>query len=110
MKKTYNFDYDYGKGSAKIELDTDVFTSELAMATLTFFLWDYDSDNDPIDEVVRKYALEAIREATINNHNTNGVIEDFKGKEGFAPLDGSMGISLLSVEGIEIEDVYLTLE
>lgn len=111
MKK-YKFDYDYRKASAEFEVDTELFTDEHANATLTFFLWDYDQEANPVDEVMKKYAIEAIKQATFNNHNKIGVIEDFKSLEGFASIDGSLGITLTDVELLEFEqdDLTVTIE
>lgn len=110
MIKRYKFDYDFSKAVAEFEIDTEMFTPEIANATLQFFLWEYDKEADPVSEVLKKYALEAIREATFNNHNTKGVIGDFKVKEGFAPIDGNLGLLLTYVEGFEFEENDLTVE
>jgi hypothetical protein len=66
--------------------------------------WDYDENNDPITEVLKKYAMEAIRVATRYSFNVHGVISDFKLKEGFANVDGSLGLTLISVDGYEFDD------
>lgn len=110
MKKTYDFNYDFHEATAKFEVDTEIFTDDMAKATLEFFCWDYDEEADPVDEVLKKYTIEAIREATDNNHNTYGVIQDFKRKEGFAPVDGSTGIKLLDVRLYEFDESKLTVE
>ena len=102
--KTFKFNYDCHEAEAVFKVDTDVFTDEHAKATLEFFTWDYDKDNDPITEVLKKYAMEAIRVATKYSFNVRGVISDFKGKEGFASVDGSLGLTLVSVEGYEFDD------
>lgn len=109
MIKTYTFDYDSGEASAVFTVDTEKFTSEMANETLNFFTWDFDNEEDPLDEVMKKYAMQAIRFATINNHNAYGVILDFKEAEGFAPVDGSLGITLTSVRGYEFDDYALEM-
>jgi len=107
--KKYNYDYDFCEASAHIEIDTEKFTKENALATLNFFDWDWDEEEDPIFEVVKKYALEAIRQATFNNYNTQGVIGIFKNLEGFASVDGKFGIKLIYVSAYEFQEDKLTL-
>jgi hypothetical protein len=102
--KTFKFNYDCHEAEAVFTVDTDVFTNEHAKATLEFFTWDYDEHNDPITEVLKKYAMEAIRVATRYSFSVHGVISDFKLKEGFASVDGSLGLTLVSVEGYEFDD------
>lgn len=109
MIKHYTFDYNMGEAEASFKVDTEVFTDETAKATLEFFTWTYDDEADPIDEVLKKYAIEAIREATFNTYNTKGVIESFKNKEGFSRIDGSNGIELMTVWGYEFYEGYLDM-
>ncbi len=106
MIKTYTFDYNLGDAKVSFKVDTSIFTKELAQATLDFFTWDagYDEDEDPIDEVMRKYAIEAIRIATMNWCGVEGVISEFKNKEGYASIDGSMGIQLESIRSYEFDE------
>lgn len=111
--KRYSFDYNNGDASAEFEVDTETFTEEMAKETLNFFSWDdpYDKDADPIDEVLKKYATQAIWFATMNRHNVTGVISDFnEDAEGYYSVDGEHGIKLLSIDGIEIIESYLTME
>lgn len=109
MIKKFEFDYNWD-ADASFEVDTDVFTPKMAKATLEFFTWDYDEDNDPVEEVMKKYAMQAIKVATFNSLNTQGVIRYFENNEGFARLDGSEGIKLLRVSGYEFYDQELTVE
>ena len=102
--KTFKFDYDGAEAAATFKVDTEVFTAKLANRTLEFFHWDYEKSNDPITEVLKKYAMEAIRIATKYSFNVHGVISDFNNKEGFATLDGSFGLTLVSVQGYEFDD------
>lgn len=108
MIKTYTFEHEYD-AEVEIKVDLEKFTQKMALNTLEFFSWYYDEENNPIDEVVRKYAIEAIRLSTINNYNINGVIRAFENNEGFYKVDGSMGIELVMVLGIELDEDYLTL-
>lgn len=112
MKSEYLFNYDMMTASVQLTVDRAVFTEEMAQDTLTFFSWDEEPDlhEDPIDEVVKKYAIMAIHLATKKEHNTTGVIADFEDLEGYYPVDGSHGIQLNYVEGIDISVSELQLE
>lgn len=109
MKKTYDFEYGFCDADVTFEVDTKIFTKEHANDTLQFFSWDYDKKADPIDEVMKKYALTAIKEATIGNLNTMGVISKFDNMEGFMKVDGSSGIELIVVSGYEFDEDDLIL-
>jgi len=102
--KTFKFNYDCYEAEAVFTVDTDVFTNDHARAILEFFTWDYDEYNDPITEILIKYAMEAIRVATHYSFNVSGVISDFKNKEGFVTVDGSLGLTLISVSGYEFNE------
>lgn len=108
MIKIYDFDFKDGEASASFEVNTSLFTDDMALATLEFYSWDYENDFDdshtPVDEVMKKYALESIRSATFNSFNLHGVIRDFEGRDGFAKIDGSSGIKLLSVKRFEFDE------
>lgn len=103
----YNFDYNDGEASVTFEVDKSIFTNEIANETLHFFDWFYDKDEDSIEEVMKKYAIEAIRVATINCCDVNGVIHEFMSHEGFAKLDGSIGIKLIQVEAYQFDENQL---
>lgn len=109
MLKTYSFDYNNGDASVSFIVDTEIFTEEMAKATLEFFSWDYDDDEPPIDEVMKKYAMQAIKIATFNDYNEFGVISEFEDLEGFARIDGSLGIKLTNVEKLDLDDFYLSV-
>jgi len=108
--KHYTFNYNIYEAEACFKVDTEKFTEEMAKATLNFFTWDYDKEADPIDEVMKKYALEAIRVATFNDYNLHGVKDEFMSKEGFCKVDGSMGIELNKVQGYEFDVEELSME
>ena len=109
MIKKFKFDYDCCEAQAVIKVDTDLFTKQHAQTTLDFFTWDYDEDNDPVEEVLKKYAMEIIRVATKYSFNVSGVTRDFENKEGFAKLDGSLGLTLVSVIPYELDEEKLEL-
>lgn len=110
MIKHYTFNYNIYEAEATFKVDTEKFTAEIANETLTFFTWDYDKEADPIDEVMKKYAMEAIRIATFNNYNEYGVKSEFNQLEGYCKVDGSMGVELMSVEGYDFDDDALSME
>ena len=62
MKK-YNFTYDYN-AECEFHIDLEKFTKEKAQATLDFFSWDYNEDADPIEEVLKKYAILVFEKAS----------------------------------------------
>ena len=112
MFKTFKFDYNHCEAGCSFRVDLEKFTPEMAKATLGFFLWKngYDEENDPIDEVMKKYAMHVILIATKENLNEKGVIAHFENNEGFCKLDGSSGIELLSVQLYEFDENSLFLE
>lgn len=107
--KIYKFIYGTHEGEIQFEIDTDKFTEEKANDTLTFFIWDYNKKANPINEVMKKYAIQALEFATFNNHNARGVKSDFENYEGFYPVDGSHGIRLIYVEGYNFDENYLNV-
>ena len=109
MIKHYSFNYNSYDAEVCFAVDTEKFTVEMANATLNFFTWKYDKDADPIDEVMKKYAMEAIKIATYNNYNINGVINEFMNLEGYAKVDGSLGITLNFISGYEFDEDGLSV-
>lgn len=110
MIKKYEFDYSTGEASAVFLVNDEIFTADHARSILEFFIWDYDKEADPIDEVMKKYALKAIFFACCNNHNTYGVRDDISELEGFAPVDGTSGITLIDVSKYEFDDWALDVK
>lgn len=104
-KKRYDFNYDFHKAEVSFEVDLEKFTHEMAMETLEFFSMDYNYDADPIDEVMKKYAMAALRYALVYGvWNTDYLRADFN-QEGFGSIDGSIGIMLVHIEPFK-EDLY----
>ncbi len=100
-KKKYLFCFSYGQGLVEFDIDLEKFTPEVAQETLDFFLWDYDHEEDPISEVVKKYALRVFKMGS--GYSAIGVIRHWD-EEGFAKIDGSMGILLTEYEQLDVED------
>lgn len=108
MIKKYKFDYDYDF-SVHFEVDTDKFTEEFAKATLEFFSWNYDEEADPIDEVMKKYALEVVRISAFSYSGIQYVKNQFQNLEGFGRIDGSVGITLMYLVSSELGDDLLEM-
>lgn len=65
MKEIIAFEYD-GLYTVEFELDRVLFTPEHTRDGLEFFTWDYDTEADPIVELLRKYAMEALRVSVLD--------------------------------------------
>lgn len=100
MKK---FSFEYNGAEAIFEVDESIFTENIALEGLEFFTWDWDRKGDPVVELLKKYAIEAIREATYHSYNCSGVISEFSNKEGFIKIDGSLGIKLTYINGLDMD-------
>jgi hypothetical protein len=107
--KIYKFDYGMMDAELTFKVDTEIFTDKLAQETLDFFDWDddYDIDENPIDEVMKKYAMMAITLGGFKSVNELGVIIEFEDLEGFGKIDGSLGITLTSFSGHEFDSSNL---
>lgn len=110
MIKHYNFNYDNWRASVDFTVDTEKFTNEHAQATLNFFLWDYDKENNPIDEIMGKYAIEVLKMASFGGLTKEGIIIEFNNKEGFCKIDGTFGITLDSFTELDIDENLLDVE
>lgn len=110
MIKHYTFNYNIYDAEACFKVDTEKLKTEDAKILLDFFTWDYDEEADPIDELMKKYALKAIWVATANNYNLVGVQSWFKSEEGFIAVDGSQGIELNSISAYEFDEDSLDMD
>ena len=93
----YSFDYDMMEAEVFLKVDTEKFKPEDAKVLLEFFTWEYDKEADPVEELLKKYALQVIKIASLENFNEYGVKTWFEENEGFPALDGSVGIELFYV-------------
>ena len=109
MIRNYDFRYNMFDGQAQFQVDTSKFTKRHAQEILDFFSWKYDKDADPINEAMKKIAMEAIIVATEKDCVAKGVVASFENKEGFLPLDEEHGIQLLYVEGYEFDEDELEM-
>jgi len=105
MIKRYEFEYGCSSdASATFEVDTEKFTPSMANDVLKFFTWNYSKNADPIDEVMKKYAMTAIRLATMNDYNIHGVTNEFDDCDGYYAVDGSKGITLVYCEPYNLDE------
>lgn len=109
MKKQYDYDYNMDEAGVIFLVDTEKFTAEQAKLLLEFFTWKYDKEADPVDELMKKYAIQAINVATANEYNEYGVKSWFAETEGFIAIDGSMGVELTYVQAYEFDEDFLSL-
>lgn len=110
MEKKYDFNYRMDEAGACFTVDTEKFTPELAKSYLEFFSWDYDDEADPLDELMKKYGMQAIKIATSENFNVHGVQGWFEEAEGFPNIDGSSGITLTYVDEYEFDERDLVIK
>lgn len=106
-KRIYKFNYDFSWAVLAFEVDLEKFTEVHARETLEFFSWNYDRTADPIDEVLKKYALEVLRVG--GDSSEAGIIHSWN-QEGFGPINGDIGITLINYEGITYFDDDLEME
>lgn len=109
MKIEYEFTYGIMDASATFIVDTEKFKPESAKDLLEFFSWDYDENADPIEEILKKYAIRAIMLASYENYSIQGVQDWFFDQEGFLPIDGSQGVLLTNLMEYEFDEDAFTL-
>lgn len=102
--KIYTCNYDFYEAEAIFTVDTEIFKPEDAQLLLDFFSWDYDTEADPIDEIVKKYALQAILVGTAHDYNKVGVISWFEKSEGYLQIDGTNGVKLIGLSNYEFDE------
>lgn len=107
--KQYLFNYNWYRASACFEV-SEKLTKEMAKTALDFFTWQYDKSANPIDELLKKYALTAIEVATAEDFNEYGVKCWFEETEGFMAIDGSLGIELKVVDRYNFDEDDLIVE
>ncbi len=97
MKKKYNLYYRDTGAMASFVVDTEKFKKKDAQLLLDFFTWDYDKENNPIEELLKKYTVEIFILVLSQNLNISGVNDYFDNEEGLICLDGSVGVELIGV-------------
>jgi hypothetical protein len=109
MIKNYKFVYGTDEAKVWFSIDTEVFTKEMAESNLEFFDWYYDKEADPIEEIIKKYAMKAIVASSMGGYMNNvySIQQEFDNCEGFCKVDGSIGILLISISAYEFNEDYL---
>ena len=111
MIRILDFEYGFmGEADCRLQLDTEKFTKESAQDYLDFFSWDFDKDADPVEEYMKKVAMQCIKECTFNGLSLEGVISIFEEAEGWPYIDGSVGITLLDVTPYEFDESDLEMK
>lgn len=112
MIKTYKYNYNWHDASAYIEIDPNKLSENDAQKLYDFFSWDdsEEPEGDIYDRLGYQYCRVAMKFATIESHNTQGVKSDFEASEGFLAVDGSQGITLVDVEGIDFSNLEMERE
>lgn len=110
MKNKYTLNYNYGDAEITFEVDRELFTAEKANIILEFFCWDYDKQADPVEEVLKKYALECFKRSARALFDPGEFLKkEFEDLEGYCKIDGSEGLELISIEQYEFneDNIYL---
>lgn len=107
MLQKYRFDYLEYEAGAGFLVDLMIFKPKDAKALLEFFDWQYDEEADPIDEILKKYAMKAIKIATAHGYNIAEVKEWFAEQEGMLKVDGSHGVELDFLSPYEFMEDYI---
>ncbi len=107
--RSYKFNYDH-QAEVEFKVDTDKLTKDDAKLLLEFFIWDYDADADPIDEIMKKYAIACIKVQCSENLSLQGIKDDFENAEGFPNIDGSSGIEIVSISGYKFCESWLSMK
>ena len=111
MKKQYHFTYDLFEGDAIFVIDTEVFTEEVARESLEFYYRPHvNLTGNVIIDTLRMYAEYAIKEASFDNASLYGVKLMFSEAEGLYSVDGTQGIELTMVNGLEFDEDLLELK
>lgn len=111
MIKNYKFVYNMYEAEVEFLVDTELFTTEMAKSNLQFFIWDYNKDAEPIDEIMKKYAMKAIIASSRGYmNNVYSIQQEFDNCEGFYKIDGSDGITLKSIIPYEFNEENLYRE
>lgn len=61
-----------------------------------------ENDGDYTMAFLQQLGKEAFLIAVENNYNTVGVVDEFNSREGWYPMDGSMGITIVATDTAEI--------
>ena len=106
MKRVFDIDY-AGVGNIIIIVDLDKFTEDDAKMCLEFFRWDdfVDYEGDLMFEYMKKLSIVCFQNGM--GKSLYGLIEEMKGMEGYPPLDGTVGIEIVTFYAYEFEEEEL---
>lgn len=108
----YEFAYMHWRAVVSFKVDPEKFTAEMAKETLDFFSWEDppDPDGDPVDEFMKKLAIECFIVGMENSWNENGVMHQFEDREGWPRIDGSIGVTILSIDNLRFDPDDIEME
>ncbi len=102
MIKMYKWCEDTFDMEVELRIDTEKFTKEKAIEHLDWFI-KRNMEEDPLEHAIKRHATKCLSLAITEGLNKYGVIEEMKYVEGFHPVDGSEGITLENVRGLELD-------
>ena len=104
--RKYRYEYAWGDAWAHIKIDTRQMTAERCEELIMPFSIDRLEDC-PYDELGRLYCRHAIKCATLLQQDSEGVIYALGQSTKLAKCDGSQGITLMGVQGLDFSDIEL---
>lgn len=121
MLKTYKVQHDMNDGEMTVEIDHDVMTDANLHEINSFWL-DAEfrlirEDGNVLHAVLKMLLAEVLVVQLEGGLNTRGVVEQFDydakfgrgGIEGWPKMDGSAGIKIIDVDGLEFEASYMSI-
>ena len=114
MKNNYKISHPYLDFSIEVEIDHSEKVDEYIKQMVQFWTdWEYNLEQEEGDytKSFLKQLFDEIFGIQANrNHSTNGIISEFKNKEGYCPLEGSYGIKLIHVDTFNLESYELDIK
>jgi hypothetical protein len=113
-KKQFKVEHSPTWAEIEVEIDFDVELEDTTVyesirAQVEFWTdWEFDimaDENDYVKAYLKNLLRACIVILTERDFNLNGLIGAFKNKEGWATMDGSMGIKLLSSSDPNFDDL-----
>lgn len=115
--KKYNVEHYPTRAEIEVEIDfsytltygTELLTMDDLIKQLVEFWAGWKSDlaynnGNYIQTFLKNLCDVCLKVALEGNWNKDGVISEFEGKEGWCSLDGSNGVKLISLSGIDLSD------
>lgn len=109
--KTYTITYDNDLAECIFEVDLNQFTDYDANTLLDFYGWEAYGEN-PIEVLLKYYTLDCIRVYLRESSDVDAIHRFFGEQEGHAPIDGSVGITLIDVwvDFFEIDNLNIKIK